>query len=79
MFSLKSKLKIFIISLLIIALLIACNPSVNSSTSGTYVVDATFLDFYRGFGGASILGPAISPPFVKQGITYQYVVSGLLV
>lgn len=79
MFSLKSKLTLFVLSLLIIVSLNACNSSASSSTSGTFPVDPTFLDFYREFGGVSNLGPAISPPFVKQNITYQYVVTGLMV
>jgi len=79
MVSLKSKLAIFTFSLLILVLLSACNQSADASDSGTYPVDATFSDFYREFGGSSVLGPVISPPFVKEGITYQYLLAGLMV
>ncbi len=75
----KSKLVLTILSLLIILSVNACNQSADASTSGTYPVDPTFSDFYRGFGGVSFLGPAISPSFEKEGITYQYIVSGLMV
>lgn len=79
MFSSKSKLVISAFSLLIIVLLTACNANLAASTSGTYSIDPIFADFYRQFGGASILGPAISPLFVKEAISYQYIVSGLIV
>lgn len=78
MFSLKSKLVFYVLSLLIIVFLNACTSSADGISPGTYSVDPTFLDFYRGFGGVSILGPAISPSFESEGITYQYIVSGLM-
>jgi hypothetical protein len=79
MYSVKSKLALIIISLLIILSVNACNQSADAFTPGTYPVDPTFSDFYRGFGSVSFLGPAISPSFEKEGITYQYIVSGLMV
>jgi hypothetical protein len=78
MFSLKSKLIFFVFSLLIILFLTACNSSADASSQGTYSVDPIFQDFYKEFGGESVLGPAISPIFVKEGVTYQYIVSGLI-
>ena len=79
MFSLKSKLVIHILSLLIIVFLSGCQSSADASSPGTFTIDPVFLDFYSGFGGVSILGPATSPLFEREGITYQYVVSGLMV
>jgi hypothetical protein len=74
----KGKLVVFTFSLLIIFFVNACNPSANASSPGTYAVDQSFSDFYRETGGISVLGPAISPGFEKDGITYQYIVSGLM-
>jgi len=79
MFSSKSRLAFTIVGLLIIILVNACNSSPNASSRGIYPVDSTFSDFYREFGGEKTLGPAISPSFIKEGMTYQYVVSGLMV
>jgi hypothetical protein len=78
MFSLKSKLASCVVSLLIIVLINGCNPAPNSTSPGTFPVDSIFSDFYREFGDVTILGPAISPTFIKDGITYQYVVAGLM-
>jgi hypothetical protein len=78
MFSSKSRLTLWFVTLLIIATLSACTPSPDASRNGIYPVDPTFADFYRQFGGDSTLGPAISPSFIKVGLTYQYVVSGLM-
>jgi len=78
MFGLKGKLTFYAFSLLIILFLNACNSSAGKVAPGTYPVDPIFSDFYREIGGDSILGPAISPSFVSEGITYQYVVSGLM-
>ena len=75
----KGKLTFFIFSLLIILFLCACNSSTINDSTGSYSVDPTFSDFYREFGGDSVLGPAISPSFVSNGLTYQYVVNGLMV
>jgi len=68
-----------VISLLIIVFLNSCDPSANASAPGDFPVDPTFSDFYRGFGGTHVLGPAISPAFQKEGVTYQYTVAGLMV
>jgi len=78
MYSLKGKLAFYGFSLLIILFLNACNPSAGNVLPGVFPVDPTFSDFYNEFGGNSVLGPAISPLFVREGITYQYVVSGLM-
>jgi hypothetical protein len=78
MFSLKSRQVLSIVSLLIILFINACTSSTDVSTSGIYNVDPTFSDFYREFGAVNTLGPAISPSYVNQGVTYQYVVSGLM-
>jgi hypothetical protein len=78
MFSLKSKLALSIVTLLIMAFISACTSSPDASTRGIYSVDPTFGDFYREFGGDKTLGPAISPAYVNEGVTYQYVVSGLM-
>jgi hypothetical protein len=78
MFFLKSKLTLFVISLLIVIFLNSCNSSADASVSGTYPVDMAFSGFYNGLGDNTVLGPAISPSFEKNGITYQYVVSGLM-
>ena len=78
MFLIKSKLITYFFSLLIILILPACNLSADVATTGTYPVDSTFTDFYNELGGNSILGPAISPVFTTQGISYQYVFSGLM-
>jgi hypothetical protein len=79
MFSLKSRLAWSIVGLLIIVLINACTASSEPSSRGIYPVDSTFADFYREFGGDKTLGAAISPSFVNEGMTYQYVVSGLMV
>jgi hypothetical protein len=71
-------LELIVFSLLIIILFTACNSSTDIITSGTYSVDPTFSDFYQELGGDSVIGPAISPALVRQGITYQYIVSGLM-
>jgi len=79
MFSSKGRLTFGVVGLLIIVLVNACATSPEASSRGIYSVDSTFSDFYREFGGEKSLGPAISPSFVKEGMTYQYVVSGLMV
>jgi hypothetical protein len=79
MFSLKGRLAFSIVGLLIIVLINACTASPEPSSRGIYSVDSTFSDFYREFGGDKTLGPAISPSFMDEGETYQYVVSGLMV
>lgn len=79
MFPSKSRLTFSVVGLLIIVLLNACNSSTDASSRGIYSVDSTFSDFYREFGGDKTLGPAISPSFIKDGMTYQYVESGLMV
>jgi hypothetical protein len=76
--SLKGKWVYFVLNSLIIIGLSSCSISSTNASRGTYPVDTTFADFYRQFGGESILGPAISPTFVKDGKTYQYIVSGLM-
>jgi hypothetical protein len=78
MFSLKSKTALCVTALLFIVLVTSCIPSSKADPQGTYPVSAAFSDFYRQFGGEAVLGPAISPLFVKDGVSYQYVVSALL-
>jgi hypothetical protein len=78
MFSLKGKLAFCITALLFILLVTSCVPSSGASSQGIYPVSATFSDFYRQFGGEAVLGPGISPLFVKDGVSYQYVVSALM-
>jgi hypothetical protein len=78
MFSLKSGLAISVVALLIIVLMSSCTLSPDASTSGIFSIDPTFSDFYREFGGDESLGPAISPSYDRDGVTYQYVVSGLM-
>jgi hypothetical protein len=78
MASLKSRWVYLSLYLLIIIGLSSCGISSTNASRGTYPVDATFADFYRQFGGESILGPAISPSFDKEGKTYQYIVTGLM-
>ena len=78
MFSLKSRWAWMVVALLIIILISSCTPASDASTRGIYAVDPTFADFYRQFGGDASLGPAISPSYDKDGVTYQYVVSGLM-
>ena len=56
MFSLKSKLALIGVSLLIILLITACTSSTDASARGIYTVDPTFSDFYREFGGEDVLG-----------------------
>ncbi len=79
MFLLKSRLTIIVVSLLIFGLLSACSASPEGSSSASFLVDTTFNDFYRELGGNNTLGPAISSAFSKDDLTYQYVVSGLMV
>jgi hypothetical protein len=74
----KSRLIVYIFSLLIILILTACNSSADAANTGTYSVDPTFSDFYKELGGEAILGPAMSPTFKSREVTYQYVVSGLM-
>jgi hypothetical protein len=78
MFRLKSKLAFFGVSLLIILIISACASATSTTSRGIYTIDPTFSDFYREFGGEVLLGSAISPSFNKNGVTYQYVVSGLM-
>ncbi|HSB65438.1 MAG TPA: hypothetical protein VLD65_02610 [Anaerolineales bacterium] len=79
MVSLQSRLALSFVGLLLIGFLSGCDPSRNSPVNSTFVVNSTFIDFYREIGGLNTLGPAISSGFTKDGITYQYVVSGLMV
>ena len=78
MVSLKSKLALFSVSLLIILIISACSPAASTTSRGIVDIDPKFSDFYREFGGENILGPAISPIIARDGVTYQYVVAGLL-
>ena len=75
----KSKLALSIFALLLIGITSACTSTLNASSNATYSIDPTFSDFYREMGGVSSLGPAISSGFSKDSLTYQYVVSGLMV
>jgi hypothetical protein len=79
MISLKSRLALSLVAMLLIGVLSACASSLNPSSTSTFPVDSTFTDFYREMGGMDSLGPAISSAFSKDGIAYQYVVSGLMV
>ncbi len=78
MVSLKSKLAFIGVSLLIIILITACNSSTAASARGIYSVTPKFSDFYREIGGEDVLGVVISPPIDKDGVTYQYIVAGLM-
>jgi hypothetical protein len=78
MFLLRSKLALIGVSLLFILFNVSCNSSTAASAKGIYTVDPTFSDFYREFGGENVLGAVISPPFTKNGVTYQYAVAGLM-
>lgn len=42
-------------------------------------VDPIFREFYDSKGGLEVLGPAISPLFTYNGISYQYTVNSLMV
>ena len=77
-FPLKSRLALGAVALLIISFINACSSSPNASRRGIYPVDTTFSDFYREIGGEETLGPAISPSFDDAGVSYQYVLSGLM-
>jgi hypothetical protein len=77
--SVKSRLAFWMLGVLLIGLLSACTSPPGPSGQATYPVEVTFTDFYRQFGGVDTLGPAISSAFSNQGLTYQYVVSGLMV
>ncbi len=77
MLSLRSKLAWFLVSLFFIMVLVGCSAP-QDAQSNVYEVDPTFSDFYREIGGEEVLGAPISPKFDKDGITYQYVVSGLM-
>jgi hypothetical protein len=79
MLSMKSRLLMLLVGLLLIGVLTACAAGASPSAQSTYPVDAPFTDFYHQFGGVNTLGPAISSAFTDQGLTYQYVVSGLMV
>jgi hypothetical protein len=78
MFSLKSKLAFLGVSLLFIVSISACNSSTAASARGIFTIAPTFSDFYREFGGEDVLGAVISPSFEKDGVTYQYVMAGLM-
>lgn len=78
MFLSKSRWAISVVTLLIIILINGCTAAPDASTRGIYSVDQTFADFYREVGGENTLGPAISPSYMNGGVTYQYVVSGLM-
>ncbi len=43
------------------------------------IVDPSFREFYDSKGGVEVLGPAISPLFTYNGISYQYTVNSLMV
>jgi hypothetical protein len=75
---LRSKLAFISVSLLFILLTTACNSSTAASARGIYTIAPTFSDFYREFGGEDVLGVVISPSFDKNGVTYQYIVAGLM-
>jgi hypothetical protein len=78
MFSLKGRLAFLFVGLLVVFAATACNPSPATLPPGAYQVDPTFADFYKEFGGVSVLGPAISPLFSRQDTLYQYTMAGLL-
>lgn len=42
-------------------------------------VDPIFREFYDSKGGLDVLGPAISPVFTYNGVSYQYTVNSLMV
>ncbi len=79
MYSSMSKLAFFITGLLIISFLSACGPVTGGTTPATFPIDSAFSDFYHELGGGNTLGPAISSAFTNADLTYQYVVSGLIV
>ncbi len=79
MFTLKSRWALWTVALLIIVLISSCAAPTDNTASGIYSVDPTFIDFYQQFGGDESLGLVISPSFTKEGVTYQYTVSGLMV
>jgi hypothetical protein len=57
-----------------------------SSTSGddnpfiqdTYQVDSLFIHYYERLGGRDVLGPAISPLYYQNQISYQYTITCLM-
>jgi hypothetical protein len=77
MFSLRSKPAFYSVALLFVILLTSCASS-SLPSNGTYPIDAVFTDFFREFGGQQVLGSPISPVFIKDGVSYQYVVSAIL-
>ncbi len=79
MLSRRSRLAFGVTSLLFIILLSSCVLAPSGTTQATFPTDATFSDFYHELGGNTTLGPAISSAFTNAGLTYQYVVSGLMV
>ncbi len=67
-----------LVALLVILSISSCSPPPESSSPYTYPVDPAFSDFYRELGGEKVLGPAISQVFNQDGVTYQYILAGLL-
>ncbi len=48
-----------------------------SQGASTYAVDPIFRDLYTHLGGAKVLGPAISEPYVEGSKKYQFIEAGL--
>ncbi len=68
-----------IVGLLVVTFLVtACgangglDPQTQSTVVGTASVDPLFREFYDHLGGASVIGPAISPSFDYDNRRYQY-------
>jgi hypothetical protein len=68
--------------LLVAGLIVACsedNLAAKPINIQVYAIDPTFREFYNKFGGASVLGDAISPVQRDGDSAYQYTMGALLV
>ena len=71
--------KLLTISILIVALTVACSGTTPQLPLGADPVAMTFTSFYEQLGGQPVLGYAISPEFLRGDVHYQYTVNSLMI
>jgi hypothetical protein len=77
-----TKIILFLVPLLVL-LLSACSAGGGklapvATPEGSQRLDPLFQEFYDNLGGASVLGPVISPSFIYSNRKYQYTQNALL-
>ena len=62
-------------------LIVACGELTTGNAAiqeGSQEVAPLFREFYSELGGTETMGPAISPPFTFDSVSYQYTLAGLM-